>query len=103
MTAIISTWRARTLSYAGRTQLIKSVVTGIQAYWAQVFILPQKVIKLIEAICRSYLWTRSANVTRRALVAWDKVCLSESAGGLNLISPQHRNKDAIVKLLWAFE
>lgn len=30
----INNWMARTLSYAGRAQLIKSVLSGIQAYWA---------------------------------------------------------------------
>lgn len=90
ITSRINTWMARTLSYAGRAQLIKAVLASMQACWAQVFILPQKVIKLIESICQSYLWSGSATITRRALVAWEKVCLPKSAGGLNLVSLQPR-------------
>ncbi|XP_021713494.1 uncharacterized protein LOC110681652 [Chenopodium quinoa] len=38
VTARIQGWMARHLSYAGRIQLIKSVLFGIQTYWAQIFI-----------------------------------------------------------------
>ncbi|XP_059315596.1 uncharacterized protein LOC132066268 [Lycium ferocissimum] len=72
ITARITSWMARGMSYAGRVQMIRSVLFGIQAYWSQVFLLPQKVIKLIEATCRSYLWTGEATISRRALVAWEK-------------------------------
>lgn len=101
VTARICTWMARTLSYAGRVQLIRSVLTGIQAYWAQAFILPEKVIKLLEAMCHNYLWSGTATVTRRPLVAWEKVYLPKSEGGLNLVFLQYRNTTAILKLLWA--
>nr|XP_033516233.1 uncharacterized protein LOC108947930 [Nicotiana tomentosiformis] len=47
------------------------------------FLLPKKVIKMIEAICMSFLWTGEATVTTRALVAWDKICLPKGARGLN--------------------
>lgn len=57
ITARIHTWMAKLLSYADRLQMIKVVLMGMQAFWAQLFILPQSVIKRIEGICRSYLWT----------------------------------------------
>lgn len=50
----INYWAAKLLSYAGRVQLIKSVLFGVQIYWSQVFLLPQKVIKLIQAACRVF-------------------------------------------------
>ncbi|XP_019240895.1 PREDICTED: uncharacterized protein LOC109220885 [Nicotiana attenuata] len=40
--ARITSRTARKLSYAGRSQLISSVLFGVQSYWAQVFILPVK-------------------------------------------------------------
>lgn len=36
----ISSWTNKFLSYAGRLQLIKSVIYAIQAYWSAHFILP---------------------------------------------------------------
>ncbi|WMV50192.1 hypothetical protein MTR67_043577 [Solanum verrucosum] len=41
----IQSWTSRFLSYAGRTQLIKSVLFSIQVFWSQVFVLPKKVFK----------------------------------------------------------
>lgn len=44
------------LSYTGRTQLVQTVLFGVQAYWAQLLLLPAQVLKTIDAFCRSYLW-----------------------------------------------
>lgn len=71
--AKITCWAARLLSYAGRIQLIKAVLFGIQNYWAQIFILPKKVIKMLEAICRTYLWIGLGELSRKALISWDKI------------------------------
>ena len=71
--ARINSWTAKKLSYAGRAQLVKTVLFGVQAYWAQLFIIPAKIIKLIEGLCRSYLWAGVGYVTKKALIAWDKV------------------------------
>lgn len=39
----ISAWMNRFLSFAGRVQLINSVLFHVQAYWSSIFILPSKV------------------------------------------------------------
>ncbi|KAH0722879.1 hypothetical protein KY290_005535 [Solanum tuberosum] len=84
ITARISSWTARKLSYASRAQLIQSVIFGIQAYWAQLFMMPTKVMKMIKAYCRSYLWSGSNTITKKALVAWETLCSPKCVGGLNL-------------------
>ncbi|KAL0292727.1 UNVERIFIED_CONTAM: hypothetical protein Scaly_3154100 [Sesamum calycinum] len=48
--ARIAGWNQLKLTYAGRTQLIKSVLSSIHQYWCSVFILPKGVIKLIKGI-----------------------------------------------------
>ena len=60
----INSWTARKLSYAGRTQLVQTILFGVQAYWTQLFRFSAKVIKLIESMCRSYLWSGVGKVTR---------------------------------------
>lgn len=50
-------WTTKLLSYAGRLQLIKSVLFGISLYWLQIFPLPKKVFKHIEGLCRSFMWS----------------------------------------------
>lgn len=96
----ITCWTARFLSYAGRLQLIKSVLFGMQTYWSQVFLLPQKVVKSIQTACRVFLWTGKAGISKRALVAWERVMQPLQAGGLNVINLKIWNKAALCKLLW---
>ncbi|KAG5580837.1 hypothetical protein H5410_051464 [Solanum commersonii] len=44
ITARISSWTARKLSYTGRAQLIQFVIIGIQAFSAQLFMIPTKCV-----------------------------------------------------------
>jgi len=98
--ARISSWTAKKLSYAGRMQLVQFVLFGIQEYWSQLFTIPAKVLKLIESYCRSFTWSGSNTITKRALIAWDKVCLPKSVGGMNLINIRMWNQAAIAKTCW---
>lgn len=96
----MNSWTTKLLSYAGRLQLLKSVIAGIQRYWCQVFLIPQKVLKVIQYACRTFLWTGKTEVSRRVLVAWEKVILPKQAGGLNIGNLNVWNQAAICKLLW---
>ncbi|XP_021730591.1 uncharacterized protein LOC110697534 [Chenopodium quinoa] len=69
VTARIGCWTSRHLSYTGRLQLIKSVLFGIQAYWAQIFILPKKILREIETKLRIFLWTRKNTYAKKAPVS----------------------------------
>ncbi|XP_019242573.1 PREDICTED: uncharacterized protein LOC109222707 [Nicotiana attenuata] len=101
ITERIRCWSARMLSYSGRVQLIKSVLFGVQTYWAQIFLIPKKIMKMIETLCRTFLWTGSNEFSRKALIAWDKICQPKSAGGLNVMNIRIWNKAAVLKHLWA--
>ncbi|KAL2224164.1 UNVERIFIED_CONTAM: hypothetical protein Sindi_2992100, partial [Sesamum indicum] len=63
--ARINGWEGISLSYAGRVQIIKSVLSALSLYWASAFILPKKVISEIEKRLRTFLWkgTTSSGVT----------------------------------------
>lgn len=63
-------WMAHFLSYAGRVQLIKSILGRMQNYWAQIFPLRKKLIKAVESICRRFLWTRSVDQYKIPHVAY---------------------------------
>ncbi|XP_060190860.1 uncharacterized protein LOC132620183 [Lycium barbarum] len=43
--ARISSWTAKKLSYARRTQLVQSVLFGVQSHWAQLFVIPAAILK----------------------------------------------------------
>lgn len=61
----VTSWTTKFLSYAGRLQLIKSVLTAIQSFWAQISPLPKAVLYKIETICRRFLWTGEADTRRK--------------------------------------
>lgn len=63
-------------------------------------LIPTKMIKLIESHCRSYLWLGFATITKRALVAWEKICTPKSARGMNLTNIRLWNRAAIAKTNW---
>lgn len=96
----IQSWTARFLSYAGRIQLIKSVLFSIQVFWSQVFMQPKKLIQLIESVCRRFLSTGGVEVTKKTLLAWDRLCWPKAAWGLNTLDIGIWNRATICKLLW---
>ncbi|XP_019266752.1 PREDICTED: uncharacterized protein LOC109244163 [Nicotiana attenuata] len=83
-----------------RIQLIKSVLFSIQVYWSQVFVLPKKLIQLIERVYKTFLWTGGVEVSRKALLLWDSLCKPKATGSLNLLAIGEWNKAVICKLLW---
>lgn len=89
------------LSYAGRLQLIKSVLFGIQLYWCQIFVMPKKVLKEIQRICRVFLWTGCDSNSKKAPISWAQMCLPKSCGGWNLKDLITWNTAAVIKHCWA--
>ncbi|CAN1841687.1 Putative ribonuclease H protein At1g65750 [Linum perenne] len=55
ITSRITNWRAKTLSYTGRAQLVHSVLQSISNYWMAIFLLPSSIIKTIERLCSDFL------------------------------------------------
>lgn len=95
------TWTVKYLSYAGRLQLVKTILLSLQSFWCQIFVLPKKVIKEVQSYCRIFLWTGGNDCSKKALVAWSHMCLPKTAGGWNIKDMEIWNKAAVCKLLWA--
>lgn len=51
----LDTGSARLLRFAGKIQLIKSVLFAVINFWIQCIPLPKKIIQNIEVVCRSFL------------------------------------------------
>ncbi|XP_020258575.1 uncharacterized protein LOC109834980 [Asparagus officinalis] len=68
------TWnKNKNLTYAGRLQVIKSVILGIQIYWTSNYILPIKVSRKIDELCRLFLWGNSGYSSGTPLVSWARL------------------------------
>ncbi|KAL0293602.1 UNVERIFIED_CONTAM: hypothetical protein Sradi_6928600 [Sesamum radiatum] len=97
--ARLAGWNNQTLSYAGRLQLIKSVLTTLHTYWASAFILPKGVLKTLEKKMRQFLWHGSAG-RRNAKVAWAWISKPKEEGGLGIRSLTTTNQALMLKQLW---
>ncbi|XP_074318691.1 uncharacterized protein LOC141655510 [Silene latifolia] len=67
MVSRIKSLGARKL-YLGRLTLINSVLNTLYSYWANFFIIPNSVIKRVEAIYRNFLWDGSSDYHRVPLI-----------------------------------
>ena len=83
----------------GRVTLINSILMGVFNFWATIFILPQRVIREIERLCRNYLWGADDAYRKILFVAWEKVCQPKKNGGLGIRNMEAWNKASIAKLI----
>ncbi|XP_058742706.1 uncharacterized protein LOC131615251 [Vicia villosa] len=72
--------------------LIEKIVSRINHWTAKLL--------SYAAMCRSFMWSGTAEVTKKSHVAWDKVCDPKNAGGLGITALHERNVANMGKLLW---
>ncbi|XP_062114427.1 uncharacterized protein LOC133825513 [Humulus lupulus] len=95
-------WSNRHLSFAGKTQLIQSVLMGLRAFWMSIFFLPKSVISEIDHLCRNFLWGASKgneNRSKMHFTGWDQVCLPKQLGGLGFKEGAKWNMVLLAKYL----
>ncbi|XP_039007845.1 uncharacterized protein LOC120135683 [Hibiscus syriacus] len=94
--ARLTLWENKHLSFAGRLQLVRSVLFSLTNYWCRQVMLPRGVIKKVEQLCSRYFW-KGADLSAR--VSWRKICLPKSEGGLGVIDIQGWNRACSVRLI----
>ena len=80
----ISSWTTKFLSFAGRIQLIQSVLCIMQSFWNGLFILPKKVIAQVEQIIRRFLGKGQSLSMGGSKVAWADLTFPLKEGGLGI-------------------
>nr|GEU32005.1 hypothetical protein [Tanacetum cinerariifolium] len=79
-------WKNKSLLFAGRLQLIKSVISSLQVYWSSVFILPKFVYNEIKKLMKNFLWSQGNSHRGKAKMKWKDVCNLKEQGGLGIKS-----------------
>ncbi|KAJ0453055.1 putative RNA-directed DNA polymerase [Helianthus annuus] len=97
----IDNWMSRSLSFAGRLQLINSVLGSMYTYWASVFMLPVRIVKELEKSMRRFLWNGGSQGNARSKVAWSNVCLPKDEGGLGIRSINDVNVALLAGHVWS--
>lgn len=100
ITCLIQGWSRKSLSYAGKVELIRAVIQGIANFWMSIFPLPQSVLDTIIATCRNFLWGKADGGKIKPLVAWSEVCTPKKEGGLGLFNLKDWNIALLSCILW---
>ena len=95
-----SSWSVKSLSFAGRLLIIKTVIAGITTFWCSAFILPKACIARINSLCSVFLWRGDIDSHNTARVAWETVVLTTQQGGLGVKDLHTWNKACCLKLVW---
>lgn len=96
----ITTWTIKFLSYARRLQLVQSVYEAVETFWAQVFVMPKKIIQIVKTLRKIFVWNMEVQTKGKALVAWDTIYRPKVVGGMNITNLYVWNKVTILKHLW---
>ncbi|GFS34973.1 wall associated kinase 5 [Actinidia rufa] len=95
-----SAWAGASLSYAGRCELIKTVLQGVECFWLSILPIPVGVRDRITSLCRNFLWGGKATVSKKPLVAWKDICRPKPEGGLGFLDLYAWNLALLAKALW---
>ncbi|XP_056685294.1 uncharacterized protein [Spinacia oleracea] len=93
-------WSSRNLSYTTRMQLINSVLLIFHMYWAKIYVLPKKVLHDINKICREFLWSGKAYITKPSNISWENSCCNKKEGGLGSRDVIKGNTAVMGKCVW---
>ena len=96
----IGSWSSRFLSYAGRLNLIRSVLWSICNFWMGAYRLPRDCIRDIEKVCSAFLWSGGELKANKAKITWAYICTPKIEGGLGLKSLKEANHVSCLKLIW---
>nr|KAJ0209170.1 hypothetical protein LSAT_V11C400176000 [Lactuca sativa] len=96
----LTRWKASTLSFGGRLNLCKSVLSSLGSFYFSIYKAPMKVIKTVEQIHMKFFWGGSMETRKMAWIAWDKILAAKDRGGLGIGSLKAQNIALLGKWWW---
>ncbi|KAE8705601.1 hypothetical protein F3Y22_tig00110419pilonHSYRG00004 [Hibiscus syriacus] len=85
-------WKASCLSLAGRTVLLKSVLTFLPIFFLSLFKMPCKIGKKLNSLLANFLWGDKEEKRKIHWVKWSTVCRPLNSGGLGVLDLNLTNR-----------
>ena len=80
----LESWKAKTLTLAGRTVLTQAVLNSTPIYKMQSTFLPTSLFHAIDKKVRNFIWGGTQDKSWIDLVKWDTLIRSKKIGGLGI-------------------
>ncbi|GFS35680.1 hypothetical protein Acr_00g0041440 [Actinidia rufa] len=96
----VNAWAGSSLSYVGRSELIKSVLQGVECFWLSILLIPTGVRGIIISLCKNFLWGGKVTAAKKPFVAWKDMYRPRQEGGLGFIDLKAWNMALMSKALW---
>ena len=94
-------WKAKLLSQAARTTLVKSVVNAIPTYLMSLFLFPKSLCVSINSSIRKFLWGYLQDKKHcLSLLSWENICKPKSLGGLGIRTMEVINNSLLARIGW---
>jgi len=97
----LNSWTSKNLSFAGRLQLLSSVLYSLHVYWMGIFILPKKILKDINQKFNRFLWNGKEGSSAKAKMAWNELFNQKKEDGLGLKDLDAWNKSSTLRHVWS--
>ena len=99
----LASWKARTLSRAGRLTLIKSVLNNLPVYFMSMFKMPKSIAMRIVQIQRSFFWG-GGNGERKSFpsVKRSSIEMPKEMGALGVGNIMYKNLILLFKWWWRY-
>ncbi|XP_058732569.1 uncharacterized protein LOC131604096 [Vicia villosa] len=93
-------WKARFLSFGGRLNLIKSVLSSLAIFMLSFYKAPKKILKEITKVQSNFLWGGGGDRKKIHWVSWRNSCFPTDRGGIGLRRIRDFNLALLQKWRW---